>query len=72
MRVDDVRPALKQEARDGGNDAGAVCTGDQQARGVAGRLGRYFFLVLVVGAGAGVAFLTSVACSCPLAPSLPA
>lgn len=71
VRVDDVRAALKQEARDGGNDAWAVCAGDQQARGVARRLGLYFFLVLVVEAGAGVVFLTSVPCSDPFAPILP-
>ena len=72
MRVDDVRAALEQEARDGRDDARAVRAGDQQACAEAGRLrlGGYF-LVLVVPAGAGVVFLTSVACSCPLGPSLP-
>ncbi len=72
MRIDDVRAALEQKARDRRDDAGAIRTGDQQPCAETGRLGLGgYFLVLVVAAGAGVAFLTSVACSWPLAPSLP-
>ncbi len=72
MGIDDVRAALEQETRDGGDDAGLIRTGDQQACAETGRLRRCdYFLVLVVPAGAGVGFLTSVACSCPLGPSLP-